>query len=272
MNLKKDTLVALVLNSISIFLAVQYINFPQQHTSQGSIQNNEMVNCTSPPIFDIGYKKDVGGVVIDGRNISFKGISWVESMTCTPGILDFTLTGQEAGAEQPELIILVNKEVAYTLKATNKPRKERLYIKKSGLIQIVYINDYYLSEARVALIKNIHIINECRELNPIALPPKTDNYWDSSTTFTTNSTLTFYPCDQGSLYFEAIGRKVDNVPPILKITQGGKVLDNLEVPEVKKLVKLKVGRGKIDITLINPYFKELEDRNVFVTDLVFYEK
>ena len=66
-----------------------------------------------------------------------------------------------------------------------------------------------------------------------------------------------------------LGRKGNGALPILKITQGSRELYRQPVATTWQPLSLNVQRRPLTLTLINPYWKTLADRNLNVRRLEF---
>lgn len=255
--------------AVSIFL-FGLAQRPQQTASlQLALPN---LSCTQPPKFRVGYQRESNGLQPRDGGFSFQGLSWLETDLCTPGTLILTAAGEVAGGEAPILDVALNSKML-TRESFDRQRTVRLRVPEAGRLTLGYFNDYYRSDARVATLENFSMKGDtCRTLQAVDVPPETGGDWSPSTataTLVAAVPMTVIPCGSGELTLRVVGRAGGKVFPVLKFQQGGRTLLQIPTRETRKAVLLKVTPEPLTVTLINPYFKQLADRNLHIRRLEF---
>lgn len=229
-------------------------------------------SCTQPPRYRVGYRLEPNGLRPLAGGFSFQGLSWVETDLCTPGTLTLTADGDVAGGEAPILDIALNSRVL-AREAFDQQRTVKLRVPEAGHLTLGYFNDYYRSDARVATLENFRMTGAtCRTLRSVNVPPETGGGWSPGTataTLVTAVPMTVIPCGPGELTLRLLGRAGGDIFPVLRFQQAGHTLLQSQTRETRQIVHLKVTAEPLTITLINPYFKQLADRNLHVTRLDF---
>ncbi|WP_135229247.1 hypothetical protein [Deinococcus fonticola] len=192
-------------------------------------------------------------------------MSWIETRLCQAGRLTLEVQGREAGDEKPRLHVFLNSREIARIDAAVQRQTLELALPEAGLLRLAYLNDYYRSEVRSAVLEEIRLVGApCTGVKAVQLPPNTGERWAAATVFTSHATLTVQPCSAGQLQFKAVGRSGAGRFPVLTIEQGGRLIKTLHAGAMRQLVRVPVGEQPLSITLTNPYFKELADRNLFI--------
>lgn len=225
--------------------------------------------CTTAPKTE--YQRDVNGVTFEGQQVFFRGFSLISMNVCQPGELVIDAEPQLAGKEAPRLVMGLNNE---TLGERTIRQREtfRVPLKEAGKVTLGYFNDYYLSEARVITYEKFKFSgNSCSSLEVTASPETGGSY--NPATNSANATwrvpIIVKPCSSGILNFLVIGRPADNIYPILKLSQAGQADRIIQTSNLRQAVQVRVSNAPLTLTLTNPYFKELADRNLILHSVQF---
>lgn len=260
-------LVAPVLMATTVLTALA-----QQREQVRPLAFSRSLTCAQPPQFRVGYQREGNGILPLEGGFSFQGVSWLEADLCTPGTLTLSADGEVAAGEAPRLQIALNSRVLAN-ESFGSRRTVQLRVPEAGRLTLAYFNDYYRSDARVATLENFRMTGRgCRTVEAVNVPPETGGAWAASTqtaTLVFGVPMTLVPCAPGELAVRVLGRAGNDVFPRLSFEQGGRTLLELETRETRQAVRLKVTSGPVTITLTNPYFKQLADRNLNVRRLDF---
>ena len=228
--------------------------------------------CLQPPVFKPGYQLGENFVTSQGEGFKFGGESWIEANLCSPGTLKITADGELGGEEKPKLTVLRDNAVLHVA-AFDAKKTIEVYIPRSGSVYLAYFNDYYVSDARVATFREFKFTgSNCETLKSVTVPRESGGWWDQETgaaSLVFAVPMTVVPCGPGRLSVLIIGRAGKKIFPELTFEQGGKVIRQVATSSSWQLVQLMLGPGPLTITLKNPYFAALADRNLNVQSIEF---
>lgn len=228
--------------------------------------------CTQPPSYRVGYKREDNGILPLGAGFSFQGVAWLETNLCSPGTLVLTADGEVAGGGAPVLQVALNSRTLLS-EDFRERRTLRLRLPEAGRLTLSYLNDYYRSEARVATLENFRVQGAaCRGVRAVDVPPATGGAWRPDlnlATLVSEVPMTLTPCGPGELTLRTVGRAGGGAFPRLTFTQEGRTLLEVETGPSRRSVRLAVTGAPVRITLTNPYFRQLADRNLNVRRLEF---
>lgn len=230
------------------------------------------LDCTLPPTFSTGYQRESNGVTPIGQGFDFQGVSWLQADLCSSGILQLTGLGQVANGEDPILQVALNAETIAS-EAFDKRRSLKIRIPHPGRLTLGYFNDFYRSDARVATLENMTFFgSSCGNLD-VSVPRATGGQWmpDTKTASLVSSVpMTVIPCSAGLLSLRVVGTAGMNIFPLLEFRQQGKLLLSVQTKTNRKALQLKITARPLNITLTNPYFKQLADRNLQLFSVKYY--
>lgn len=229
------------------------------------------LHCTVPPTFHIGYQREPNGVAQIGRGFDFQGVAWIEADLCSPGVLQLTAAGQAANGEDPILQVALNSETLASA-GFHAPRSLNIRVPRPGRLTLGYFNDFYKADARVATIEHLGFVGpRCTDIQ-VDVPRATGGQWTPSTgtaSLVSSVPMTVTPCSAGTLSLRVLGRTGANVYPILEIRQRGNLLSSVHTGANLKSLQVLVSAQPVTITLTNPYFKQLADRNLQLLSLQY---
>lgn len=217
------------------------------------------------------YQRGANGVTIEGEKVFFRGFSLISMNVCQPGELVIDAEPQLAGKEAPHLVMGLNNE-SLGQRTIRQRETFRVPLREAGKVTLGYFNDYYLSEARVITYEKFKFSgNSCSSLEVTASPETGGSY--NPATNSANATwrvpIIVKPCSNGILNFLVIGRPADNIYPILKLSQSGQADRIIQTSNLRQAVQVRVSNAPLTLTLTNPYFKELADRNLILHSVQF---
>lgn len=215
------------------------------------------------------YERDPGNAALTPRGVLFKSFAIVSAPICEPGELVLRLESQLGGPEAPRLTVGLD-EASLGEWAITQPRELRIRIPKAGRLTLGYFNDYYRSEVRMVTYEQFKLDAPCQTLG-VEAPPETGGGYDAVNNrawATAAVPITLKPCAAGSLSFRLLGTSAAGTAPRVEVTQNGESLRQLTAGS-RQLVQVPVGAGEVSLKLLNPYFKELADRNLLVRSVTF---
>lgn len=237
----------------------------------GIIVDTPRLHCTLPPTFSTGYQREPNGVTPIGQGFDFQGVSWIQADLCFPGTLQLTAAGQVANGEDPILQVALNSEELAS-EAFDVRRSLKIPVPHPGRLTLGYFNDFYRSDARVATLENLSFSGpSCNNLD-VEVPVTTGGLWVPETrtaSLVSNIPMTIVPCSAGTLLLRLVGRAGKNVFPLLEFQQQGKLLLSIRTGLNRKAVQLGITAAPLTIRLVNPYFKQLNDRNLKLLSVRF---
>ncbi|UQN09557.1 hypothetical protein [Deinococcus sp. QL22] len=227
--------------------------------------------CIQPPRFRIGYQREGNGVSLKETEVDFQGFAWIEAAVCSAGTLTITADGEVAANEAPILQVALDRELLLQ-EGFEDLKTVKVRVPHRGRLVIGYFNDYYLSDVRVATLEAFKFTGvRCNEVN-IDVPKSTGGEWNTATRTASlifSVPMTIRPCSAGILSVGVLGRAGLNVFPNLTFRQKNIVLKSIQTSAQPQNIALQVMDTPISVTLNNPYFKQLADRNLNIRALVF---
>lgn len=228
------------------------------------------LDCGQPPTFSIGYKREENGLTAQGAGFDFQGLSWLQADFCSTGTLLVAAEGQSAAGEAPELTFMLNSKPLAT-KTFNGRKTYLLRIPEPGRLTISYLNDYYFMDARVAYLDNFALTRStCNQLK-IEVPTGAGGWYPETNTAVLVAKIpaTLVPCGPGHLKLYVMGRAVQQVYPVLRFKQNGRLLLEKQTSAQREFVQFPISNGPITVTLINPFAGPIMDRNLDLQKLEF---
>ena len=233
--------------------------------------NNIKLDCSEPPAFTVGYKQDEASLIPLGRGFRFQGVSWLTADVCSSGTLQLTAEGEVAGGQSPALQVALDSEIL-SLQNFSRRKSVTIHIPRQGRLTLGYFNDYYEADTRVATLEAMNLTGRsCRNFE-VQVIPGTNNQWfpeRRSASLVTDAPMKLTPCDAGSLSFQMVGRAGNKEYPVLTFQQEGKVILSLKTTSERRLVQLDITEKPLTITLANPYYKLIGDRNLNLISVKF---
>ena len=228
-------------------------------------------SCNQPPIFKTGYQRESNGVSAIGKGFDFQGVAWLETHICSSGTLQVVAEGKAANGQDPLLQIGLNSETIAS-EAVGRRKYISVYLPNPGQLTLGYFNDFYRSDARVATLDHISFYGTgCNSLK-VVVPPATGGQWEPESrtaSLVSNVPMTIEPCSIGSLSLHVMGQAGKYILPLIEFRQAGKHLSTVQTTTERQLIQLSVIALPVTISLINPYFKELADRNLKLISVRF---
>ncbi|GGR36134.1 hypothetical protein GCM10008957_52370 [Deinococcus ruber] len=137
------------------------------------------------------------------------------------------------------------------------------------------MNDFYLADVRVALLNDVEFKGDQCSGFQISVSEATGGQWYPEArlaTLVTQVPIVFEPCGQGLLSLNLTGRKGKGAFPRIRFSQNSHIKKELDTSDQAINVQIPLENSPLTVTLINPYGKTLEDRNLYVSDLSWRQK
>ncbi|WP_104992107.1 hypothetical protein [Deinococcus sp. NW-56] len=228
--------------------------------------------CTTPPRFRVGYPAEAAPPSLPDQAFNFMGNSWLVADICAPGSLRITAEGQAAGGDAPHLEVALNSQVIWQGEFTGR-REVNIPVPGPGHLTLGYFNDYYRSEYRNAVLERVNFEGRdgCEAVE-VTVPENAGGAWDPNgrtVSWLFAPQVTLRPCAAGTLTLQAYGQSGGGTFSTLAFAQNGRELRRVRLSEVHKELRLNVASSPVQIRILNPYFQELGDRNLYLKAVVF---
>lgn len=201
----------------------------------------------------------------------FMGNSWLTADTCQSGTLRVVGEGQVVGGAAPQLQVALNSNVIWAGAFSDK-REVLIRIPRAGHLTLGYFNDFYRSEYRNAMLEQLKLTAKGCDTFEMDVPAEAGGTWNAqarSVGWLFAPSLTLKPCAAGTLQFRASGRPAAGKSATLEFSQGGAVLRKVQLKEAAQPLSLAIENKPLRIRILDPYFKELGDRNLTLREIHF---
>lgn len=256
---------AIVITAIIALLAQRPLEAP-------ALSSSAALPCAQPPVFKVGYQRDVSGLLIQGHGYRFQGNSWLETIVCQAGTLKIQAEGEPADGQNPILTVNLNAETITRVAFPAQEQSINVRIPKSGRLILAYLNDFYLADVRTVSLEQFKLTAAGCHNFSVNVPEATGGQWSSeykAASLVSDVPMTLTPCAAGELRLVVTGRAGLNVFPQLDFKQGGQTLLQLNTTAMPQRIRLRVSAAPLRINLSNPYGRTVADRNLSVKSLIF---
>lgn len=270
--LGKVLLAGLPLLAVSALVAWQAGQLPLK--GRVIVPDAEPSSCEAPLKFKVAFPDGpapLQAISTEPQRHTFMGNSWLTADICRPGTLRVVGEGQVAGGAAPQLRVALNSKVIWVGKFSEK-REVLIPVPAAGHLTLGYFNDFYRSEYRNAALEQLRLIAAGCDTFEMDVPPDAGGTWNAqnrSVGWLFAPSLTLKPCAAGTLHFRASGRTAGGKSATLEFSQGGKVLGKVRLSEAAQPLSLAIENGPLHIRILDPYFKELGDRNLTLQEIHF---
>ena len=236
------------------------------------VQVASSARCSQPPVFTRGYQRGQDYVIPRGNGFLFRSDAWIETQLCHGGTLSITAQGELAGQELPQLTVVLNSEIIATPRF-DRERTAQVRVPAAGRLILGYFNDYYEADVRVATLRGFKLKGtDCEGFTSITVPREAGGTWSAQTLYATlvrAVPMTVVPCGHGTLSVVLVGRPGNGAYPEVTVSQGGRTLARVRTAAHPQSLSVDVQAQPLTITVTNPYFKTIGDRNLLVSGLTF---
>jgi hypothetical protein len=229
-------------------------------------------HCSDSLILSDFYKREINGTKIVNSSIDFQGVSVIKSLVCSAGTLVIDAEGQTAAGEEPNLRIGLGDKVIAE-KSFGKREVWKTMITHPDELSLSYLNDYYASEVRLAILEQIKFYGKNCSTIKIEVPSGVGGEWIPLLGYLSivwNVPVIIEPCSQGVLEFQTHGIEAGGKLPVLQLTQTTYKPVKLYLSYKRKLEKINITEKMVQVLIVNPYAKVNGDRNLSVHTIKFY--
>lgn len=224
--------------------------------------------CAPEPLWRMVFPTEGTSVerVGDGWNLWGQGA--LGAAVCGGGILSITGSGEQAEGA-PELTVLLDGELIATETFAHS-RTARVILPQGGTVQLAYLNDFYRSEVRLGILVDVRLNTPTCRLLDVSVPAENGGGYSPVprvATLVGAQPATVLPCQSGQLSFIFAGREARDEYPRLRVEQGGRVLTEVEATARDQRISVQVSAEPVRFRLLNPYAREVADRNLFLRSL-----
>ncbi|MBZ9753163.1 hypothetical protein K7W42_20205 [Deinococcus sp. HMF7604] len=230
--------------------------------------------CQMSAVFEPRFDRESDSVVRTGNGFLMAKSSWLEAEVCSPGILRVRAEGTAAAGIAPRLRVTVGSKEIFRDFIWGT-REVDIDVPVSGMLRLHYDNDYYRAELRLAQLSSFQLSTQKCTGFEVEFPPETGGIWDrvaNTASLAFRVPMTLRPCGPGKLSFQLTGLPGGGIYPKVEIRQGQDIHRVIEARARTKRIELDVNGQPVTLTVINPYNRRVEDRNLLLKDLSFLEK
>lgn len=230
--------------------------------------------CTLPPTFKVASPADAAPMQTFStgpQSYTFMSNGWMTADICQAGTLRVVGEGQVAVGAAPQLQVALNSRVIWTGAFTEK-REVNIPIPMAGHLTLGYFNDFYSSNYRSASLERLRFTSAGCETFEVEVPSDAGGSWNPaarSVGWLFAAPITLKPCDAGTLHLRASGRQGGGKFATLEFKQGGKEIRKVHLSATAQALTLSLNRVPLEIRILDPYFKELGDRNLSLREIEF---
>lgn len=233
--------------------------------------------CASPLKFKVAfqtYKGPVPGLSSISESVQsniFMENGWLTADTCQAGTLRVLGDGQVAGGAAPQLQVALNSEVIWTGTFTEQ-REVSIPIPAAGHLTLGYFNDFYSSDYRGVTFDQMRFDSPSCQGFDVQVPSDAGGWWNPETRsggWIFKPPVTVKLCGTGQLQLKVTGRKGGGAFAFLAFKQGGRNIQQVQLSERPQDLRLNLTGEPLKIQILNPYYKELGDRNLSLQEIEF---
>lgn len=229
--------------------------------------------CAAPPLFEVAFPRDGASVSRRGAVQShvFMGNGWLTAEACRRGTLRVVGDGRVTGGAAPRLEVALNSRVIWSGEFSRR-REVQIPVPAAGHLTLGYFNDFYRSEYREALLSRLSFQSASCARVAVEVPPEAGGGWNSATqsgAWIFGTPVVMTPCGAGELRLRLVGRRAGGASPAVRFRQAGQTLRDVQLSGQPQDVTLQLSDAPLEVQILNPYFKELGDRNLALPELEF---
>lgn len=209
------------------------------------------------------YAYDTSSVIPIPTGFRLNGNAVLELQACKPGTLTLKATGEAAGGGGPQLLVSMDDQELLGEVITGT-QVLSVVVPQKGRVYISYLNDYLKAEQRSVFFANIRFSGNCTGFSGKISPASDWRDPFGSAFLSSTRQITLRPCAPGQLLFHTVSTAVDGKFPVLKVM--GAKPESLSIKAVDEDHRLTL-RGETTITISNPAYQLIEDRNLIIEDI-----
>ena len=259
----------------SLLLPIAIITLIGWQASQADLKgqvlspDSEHLQCPATPTFRQAYPEPTQK--INGQTVNLMSNGWLELDICGPGTLRVSAESSLAENEGPRLEVALNSGRIFE-REIREPQELDINIPKAGHLTVGYFNDFYKSEYRNINLHDLKFISKGCDTFEITTPVEGGVTWEekaNTLNFVMGTEVTLQPCDAGQLRLKISGSAAAGIAPVVTFEQVGQELARVSAQATPMALTLSLSAEPLYIRFLNPYFKELGDRNLFLKHIEF---
>ena len=229
--------------------------------------------CETPPKFRPVFQEYPGPAGFRQTQDQFFLLSRsaIAANLCSGGQLKLQLEGQVALGEAPVLQVVENSTLLQRTPVTGLSTVN-VNVPKAGRIYLAYLNDYYQSEARVVWLEDLQLRGAgCSKLD-VQVPGASGGLYQPAARavyFLTAVPVTLRGCTSGTVSFKLRGQAAQGEFPVLKVSAAGLPDRLMRTQQEREYIELPLHAETLQLSVVNPYFKEVADRNLIIHSIRF---
>lgn len=233
-----------------------------------------VTTCQTPPRWQLTYQLEDGGVRLNGTTAHFGGVGIIGAQVCGPGTLKLRGRGQAADGAWPDLTVSLDHTQLRSA-PVHGDVEWSVQIPAAGFLTLGYFNDFYRAEVRLATLKGFTFTApDCPE-PAVMVPAATGGQFfvpQREVSLSAAVPMTVTLCAPGTLTLRLLGQSGQGEYPVVRFEQDGQTLKNVTTRRTLQALSINAQAGPLTIRMLNPYFRELANRDLTVEQLTFTPK
>ncbi|WP_261664947.1 hypothetical protein [Deinococcus sp. Marseille-Q6407] len=243
----------------------------QQTDLQGHplLPDSQTLQCSPTYTFRQAYPEPAQDIKDHAANLMING--WLELDVCSPGVLTIQAESALANNQGPRLEIALNSVPIFE-EEIRQPQELRIPVSRAGHLTVGYFNDFYSSEYRAVSLQDFKLQSDACSSFEVTVPGEGGGSWNRDTNFLSfvlGTRATLQPCAAGQLSLKLAGSAAAGQAPMVVFRQNGRELKRVTAESEPVTLTLPVSASPLEIQFLNPYFKELGDRNLYLKHIEF---
>jgi hypothetical protein len=234
-----------------------------------SITRNTSTNSAQNCEKSTGWTYPDGSAVDLSHDINIT--QYISSNNCGPGFINFKVHGSVISGSGPVLGISSGSS-SLSQQEYRSLKNVSMRINSTDPVSLIYLNDFYSSEARIASFYNVRFNNPKCHLPDVSVVQPNIGNWNpraAAGALVSKNPTTMRVCSNGQLTMYMVGQRAQGYNPIVSITRGGEILFSKEIGNQVEIRLESAAESVFTLRLLNPYSKELANRDLIISDLKF---
>lgn len=227
--------------------------------------------CQTPPRWQLAYQLEAGGVRLDGTTAHFGGVGIVGAQVCGPGTLTLRGRGQAADGTWPDLTVSLD-HTQLRRAPVHGDDTWTVQVPAGGFLTLGYFNDFYRAEVRLATLQGFRFTAPGCPEPAVTVPAATGGQFfapQREVSLSAAVPMTVTLCAPGTLTLQVLGQSGRGEYPVVRFEQAGQTLKNVTTRRTRQALSIPAQAGPLTIRMLNPYFRELANRDLTVDQLSY---
>jgi hypothetical protein len=230
-----------------------------------STSTNSIQHCEK----GTGWTYPDGSAVDLGHDVNIT--QYISSNNCGPGFLDFEVHGSVINGSGP--VLGISSGNSSLLQREYRSLKNfSMRINSTDPVSIIYLNDFYSSEARIVSFYNVRFNNSKCHLPDVSVIQPNIGNWNpkaAAGALVSKNPTNIHVCSNGELTMDMVGQRAQGYYPLVSITRGGEIVFSKEIGSQVEIRLKSAAESIFTLRLLNPYSKELANRDLIISNLKF---